>query len=706
MKKNKRQLLEGSQAIALTIKAIRPQVVSAYPITPQTHIVEDLAKFKADGQESYEYVRAESEFAAASIVLGASATGVRTYCATSSQGLLLMAEVVYNMSGMRLPVVMTVANRAISAPINIWCFTKETDVLMADLTYKPIAKIKIGEKILGKDKNGQLVYSKVTKLFSRQAENLVKIKTKEAEITCTPEHQFYYHNGYNHYTKAANLKGKKLHYFGYNLEINNEFKRGWLAGVADGDGSFSLNNKNENNQTFRLKCKDEEMAKTFILWANHFGFPVRNYRGMEKFGYFTAIMTLTKKVKSLKKFLNKKNNKDFARGYLAGIYDAEGSGPRKVKQATIYNNDKNIIETVTCYLELLNLDFKVYVDARRGGFHKNDNFQVKINSVPEFFIKCTPRILRKRADILKMSLKSIKSRAEVVDVTPIAKKTIVYNLETETNNYIADGLLVHNCDHSDIMSVTGSGWIQLFAETHQEAINQHVVAYKVAESLSLPVFVNVDGFIMTHSYEGCEIPETKLIKKFLPDYKAKKGEFLDPKNPITMGMLAGPQYYSDFRTELQNDLKASTKVIEKEYAAWKKIFNTEKKEAAVRIDNGLIEYYGPKNPKTVLVCLGTVAGTIKQVIDNAGAKNSTGLLKIRCYRPFPAEQIKKALSGVKQVISIEKTYGLGYLPPLHLDLAAALYGSKIKLSSKTVGLGGQDITEAEISKIIKAYEKL
>lgn len=705
MKKDKRQLLEGSHAIALTIRNIKPAVVSAYPITPQTHIVEDLAKFKADGVESYEYVRAESEFAAASIVLGASATGVRTYSATSSQGLLLMAEVIYNISGMRLPVVMTVANRAVSAPINIWCFTKETDILMADLTYKPIAKIKIGEKILGKDKSGRLVYSKVTKLFSRQTENLVKIKTKEVEITCTPEHPFYYHNGHNHYTKASNLKGKELHYFGYNQEINNEFKRGYLAGVADGDGSFSLNNKNENNQTFRLKCKDEEMAATFILWANHFGFPVRNYQGMEKFGYFTAIMTLTEKVKSLKKFLNKKNNKDFARGYLAGIYDAEGSGPHKIKQATIYNNDKNIIKTVARYLKLLNLDFKIYIDTRRGGFHKNDNFHVKINNVPEFFIKCTPRISRKRDNILKMSLKSIKSRVKVMEVTPTTKKTIVYNLETETNNYIANGLLVHNCDHSDIMGMRDAGAILLFAETHQEAIDLHVVAYKIAESLALPVFVNVDGFILTHSYEGCEIPETKLIKKFLPDYKAKKEEFLDPKNPITMGLFAGPQYYFAFRKELQNDLLSSTKLIEKEYLNWKKIFITGKKEASVKVDNGLFQYYGPKNPKTVLIAMGTVSGTIKQVLDDASAKSSVGLLKLRCYRPFPAEQIKKVLHGVKQVITIEKTYGLGYLPPLHLDLATALYGEKIKLASQVVGLGGQDVTEAEIKKIIKAYEK-
>lgn len=382
MKNNNRQLLEGSHAIALTIRNIKPGVVSAYPITPQTHIVEDLAKFKADGQETYEYVRAESEFAAASIVLGASATGVRTYSATSSQGLLLMAEVLYNISGMRLPVVMTVANRAVSAPINIWN------------------------------------------------------------------------------------------------------------------------------------------------------------------------------------------------------------------------------------------------------------------------------------------------------------------------------------DHSDIMGMRDAGAILLFAENHQEAIDQHVVAYKIAESLALPVFVNVDGFILTHSYESCEIPDAKIISKFLPKYKAKKGEFLDPKNPVTMGVFAGPKYYSDFRKDLQTDLMASIKMIDKEYTNWKKIFPAGTKDKNIGTDNGLVEYYGPKNPKKVIVTLGSVAGTIKQVIDDAGAKNTTGLLKLRCYRPFPENAVRAALKGVKTVITIEKTYGLGYQAPLYLDLAAALFGEKIKLASEVVGLGGQDVTEAQIAKIIKTYEKI
>jgi len=114
------KILEGSRAIAETVNNCGAAVVSAYPITPQTHIVEELAKIKADGEGCFEYVRAESEFAAISIVLGAAATGVRTYTATSSQGLLLMTEVLFNVAGMRLPIVMTDANRAVSAPINIW----------------------------------------------------------------------------------------------------------------------------------------------------------------------------------------------------------------------------------------------------------------------------------------------------------------------------------------------------------------------------------------------------------------------------------------------------------------------------------------------------------------------------------------------------------------------------------------------------------
>lgn len=119
MAQGKVSVMEGSMAVARAVKACRPAVISAYPITPQTHIIEDLAEMVANGELDAEYIRADSEFSAASILAGASATGVRTYTASSSQGLLLMTEVIYYLAGARLPVVITGANRQISVPLGL-----------------------------------------------------------------------------------------------------------------------------------------------------------------------------------------------------------------------------------------------------------------------------------------------------------------------------------------------------------------------------------------------------------------------------------------------------------------------------------------------------------------------------------------------------------------------------------------------------------
>ncbi|NOZ53785.1 MAG: pyruvate ferredoxin oxidoreductase [Gammaproteobacteria bacterium] len=116
-----KMLLEGSHAVAEAVRLCHPQVIAAYPITPQTHIIEHLAQMVANGELSSEFISAESEYAAASVVLGAVATGTRAFTASASQGLLLMTEVLFNIAGLRLPVVMVCANRAVGAPINIFC---------------------------------------------------------------------------------------------------------------------------------------------------------------------------------------------------------------------------------------------------------------------------------------------------------------------------------------------------------------------------------------------------------------------------------------------------------------------------------------------------------------------------------------------------------------------------------------------------------
>ena len=384
-----KKILEGSQAIAQTINNIKPAVISAYPITPQTHIVEDLAKLKADGKASYEYVRAESEFAAASIVAGASATGVRVYTATSSQGLLLMAEVLFNIAGMRLPVVLTCANRGISAPITIWN------------------------------------------------------------------------------------------------------------------------------------------------------------------------------------------------------------------------------------------------------------------------------------------------------------------------------------DHQDAMTIRDAGWVMFFAENHQEAIEQHLLAYKIAEKYNLPAMVNIDGFVLTHTYEGVSVPTTAEIKKFLPDYKPKGGQFLDPKNPVTFGAFAPPAYYMEIREELHSDLIKTQNSIKEEYEKLKKLVPSAIKsnEKFARVNNGLIEYYGPKNPSTVLVAMGSLVGTIKDTVDeiNKGIKlnNSVGIMKIKSFRPFPKDEILNIIKKSDRVAVIEKAISLGATDgPLALDLKAAAKNNTVaKVQSFIVGLGGRDITKKMIKNIVAEVKK-
>lgn len=375
-----KQILEGSNAIAQIIKAIGPAVVSAYPITPQTHIVEDLAKIKADGLSDFEYVRAESEFSAASIVAGASAAGVRTYTATSSQGLLLMSEVVFNIAGMRLPIVMTVANRAISAPINIWN------------------------------------------------------------------------------------------------------------------------------------------------------------------------------------------------------------------------------------------------------------------------------------------------------------------------------------DQSDAMALRDAGWIMLFSENVQETVEQHILAYKVAEKLKIPVMVNLDGFVLTHTFEPVDLPDEKIIKKFLPDYKPEKGEFLDPENPMTLGALATPDHYMEIRKELSDDITNSKAILKDEGINLSRVL---KSVGSHSTENPFVEYYGPKKPDIILCALGSVIGTMKEVTDELNGKSGKkiGILKIKCFRPFPYEEIRAAVKTVKKIAVLDKSISLGHTGPLASDLKASLYGGKAEIKSFVVGLGGRDITREMVRNIISNFDK-
>jgi pyruvate ferredoxin oxidoreductase alpha subunit len=370
------RFLEGSRAIAETVKLCRPDVVATYPITPQTHIVENLAEFLMNDQANFEYIKTESEMAAASAVLGASAAGARVYTASASQGLLLMTEVLFNIAGLRLPVVMTCANRAISAPINIWN------------------------------------------------------------------------------------------------------------------------------------------------------------------------------------------------------------------------------------------------------------------------------------------------------------------------------------DQQDAMTIRDAGWLMFFAEDNQEAADLHIQAYKIAEATNLPAMVCVDGFSLTHTFGPIDVHEENLVNEFLPKLKRPIGEFLDPRHPISIGGISSPESYLPARKKLHEDLVASKKIIQKTFAEFNKLFKHPKNPNNPKNHNNLIQYTGPKNPKLMIMAMGSVLGTMKATLTHEKLADKIGVLKIKCFRPFPDEEISKIILAVrpKHVAVIDRAVSLGQ---------GGVLTNEIKnlcpigfVSSFIVGLGGKDITPEHVEKIV------
>ncbi len=155
--------------------------------------------------------------------------------------------------------------------------------------------------------------------------------------------------------------------------------------------------------------------------------------------------------------------------------------------------------------------------------------------------------------------------------------------------------------------------------------------------------VNIDGFVLTHSYEQVIIPTKEQIKKYLPKYNPKPGQFLDPKNPLTMGSFATPAHYMEIREDLHNDLLDSQKNIKEEYEKYLKTIKLDRiTEKRSIINNGLVEYYGNKKAKTVLIAMGSVIGTLKDVADN---DQSIAILKIKHTDLF----LKRSIKYIKKV---------------------------------------------------------
>lgn len=366
-----RRQLEGSRAVAEAVRLCRAQVIAAYPITPQTHIVEHLSQMVADGELAAEYISTESEFGAASVVLGAVAGGARAYTASASQGLLLMTEVLFNIAGLRLPVVMTCANRAVGAPINI----------------------------------------------------------------------------------------------------------------------FS--------------------------------------------------------------------------------------------------------------------------------------------------------------------------------------------------------------DHQDSLALRDAGWIQLYVESNQEAVDTTIQAYRIAEACEVPVMVCMDGFLLTHTFEPVELPEQDQVDGYLPPFRLSRS--LDPARPATLGGGSEPDNYLEYR-------QAQHAAVE-ESAAEIVAAASDFARASGRAHGDLVDGYRLEGAELVVLVLGSVMGVVRDVVDALRERGeAVGALRLRCVRPFPADTLVRSLRHARRVAVLEKAFSAGAGGIVAAELRAALQhaGVALPVDGFVGGLGGRDLTPASIEAVIRA----
>ncbi|OPY36480.1 MAG: Pyruvate synthase subunit PorA [Methanoregula sp. PtaU1.Bin051] len=253
-------------------------------------------------------------------------------------------------------------------------------------------------------------------------------------------------------------------------------------------------------------------------------------------------------------------------------------------------------------------------------------------------------------------------------------------------------------DQQDSISLRDSGWLQFYAEDNQEATDLHVIAYKVAEdhSVLLPAMVCFDGFILSHTYEPVDMLSQEDVDKYLPKFNPY--EKLDAADPISFGMYATPDYYHEFRYEIDNAVKRAGGVIKKAGKEFGTMFG--------RDYSSMTEEYRMEDADTAIVAMGSVCGTIKDAIDEMRASGKkVGLVRIRVFRPFPSGDIAKALSKAKRVAVLDKNISLGAKGATAIEVKDAMYGKATPILNYIIGLGGRDVRKRDIAAIVALAEK-
>ena len=257
---------------------------------------------------------------------------------------------------------------------------------------------------------------------------------------------------------------------------------------------------------------------------------------------------------------------------------------------------------------------------------------------------------------------------------------------TVANRAIGAPINIWN-DHSDSMSQRDCGWIQLYAETNQEAVDLHIQAFRLAEQLSTPVMVCMDGFILTHAVERIDVPSQAAVDAVLPPFQPR--QLLDPGEPVSIGAMVGPEAFMEVKYLAHAKQMQALELIPAIAADFAQVFGRE--------SGGLIHPYRSADAETIVVALGSVLGTIQDTVDDLREEGvRIGAVGVTSFRPFPLEALRAALAGAKRVVVLEKALAVGIGGIVSANVRMALAGIQLHGYTVIAGLGGRPITKASL----------
>ncbi len=261
---------------------------------------------------------------------------------------------------------------------------------------------------------------------------------------------------------------------------------------------------------------------------------------------------------------------------------------------------------------------------------------------------------------------------------------------TVANRAIGAPINIWN-DHSDSMSQRDCGWIQLFAAHNQEALDLHIQAFKLAEELSMPVMVCMDGFILTHAVERVDMPTQQQVDAFLPPYEPR--QVLDTADPVSIGAMVGPEAFMEVRYLAHAKQQMALERIPQIADEFEARFG--------RNTGGLVRAYHCEDAETIVVALGSVIGTLRDTVEDLRAGGmKIGVLGIQSFRPFPLAAVRAALQGARRVVVLEKSFSVGLGGVVSTDVRLALSGLQLHGYTVVAGLGGRAITKASLARML------